>query len=49
MPNIPGVGDESDLVAERAREERFEQWLFLRQVAIVLVLVALLVTHALFG
>ena len=35
-----GVPTEADLEAERAREERSERWLFIRQVAIVLVLVA---------
>jgi hypothetical protein len=48
-PTIPGVPTEPDLAAERAREERSERWLFIRQVGIVLVLVALLVTHALLG
>jgi hypothetical protein len=48
-PSIPGVPTEPDLVAERAHEERSERWLFIRQVAIVLVLVALLVIHALLG
>jgi hypothetical protein len=40
---------EADLAVELAREERSERWLLIRQVAIVLVLVALLVTHALLG
>jgi hypothetical protein len=40
---------ESDLAVELACEERSERWLLVRQVAIVLVLVALLVTHALLG
>jgi hypothetical protein len=49
VPSTPGVPSESDLLAESAREERFERWLFIRQVAVVLVLVALLVIHALLG
>jgi hypothetical protein len=44
-----GVPTEPDLAAERAHEERSERWLFIRQVAIVLVLVALLLIHALLG
>jgi hypothetical protein len=36
-----------DLAVELAREERSERWLLVRQVAIVLVLVAMLLTHAL--
>jgi hypothetical protein len=48
-PGAPGVPSESDLVAERAREERFEHRLFIRQTTIVLVLVALLVIHAVLG
>jgi len=40
---------QADLATELACEERSERWLFVRQVAIVLVLVALLVTHALLG
>jgi hypothetical protein len=48
-PSIPGVPTEPDLADERAREERSERWLFIRQVAIVLMLVALLVIHALLG
>lgn len=49
-PGLPAenrLPAEADLAAELAREERSERWLFVRQVAIVLVLVALLVTHAL--
>jgi hypothetical protein len=49
MPTIPGAPTEPDLAAESAREQRSERWLFARQVAIVLVLVALLVIHALLG
>jgi hypothetical protein len=48
-PIIPGVPSEPDLAAERAHEERSGRWLFIRQVAIVLVLVAVLVIHALLG
>lgn len=48
-PTIPGVPTEPDLADESAREERSERWLFIRQVAIVLVLVAPLVMHALLG
>ena len=48
-PTIPGVPTEPDLAAERAREQRSERWLSIRQVAIVLVLVALPVIHALLG
>jgi hypothetical protein len=43
----PGLPAELDRAVELAREERSERWLFIRQVAIILVLVALLVTHAL--
>ncbi|HXB64921.1 MAG TPA: hypothetical protein VNV42_08635 [Solirubrobacteraceae bacterium] len=48
-PSVPGAPTELDLAAERERERRFERWLFIRQVAIVFVLVALLVIHALLG
>jgi hypothetical protein len=48
-PPIPGVPTGPDLAAERAREQLSERWLFIRQVAIVLALVALLVIHALLG
>jgi hypothetical protein len=46
-PAAPGLFAEPDLAVELAREERSERWLLVRQVAIVLVLAALLVTHAL--
>ncbi len=45
-PTVDAPPD-GDLEAERAGEERSERWLFVRQVAIVLVLVAWLVLHAL--
>jgi hypothetical protein len=48
-PNIPGVPTEPDVAAELAHEERSERRLFIRQVAIILLLVALLVTRALLG
>jgi hypothetical protein len=47
--NDRGVPTAPELAAERAREQRAERWLFIRQVAIALVLIALLVTHALVG
>lgn len=37
------------LDAERASQRRFERSLFLREIAIVLALVALLASHLLFG
>ncbi len=49
VPRSDIVPTDADLVAERAREERSERWLLARQVAIVLAIVALLVTHALVG
>jgi hypothetical protein len=48
-PSASSLPAESELAVELAREERSERWLLVRQVAIVLVLVALLVTHALLG
>ncbi len=42
-----GIPADVDLEAERAGEDRSERWLFVRQVAIVLVLLAWLVLHAL--
>jgi hypothetical protein len=48
-PTIPGVPTEPDLAADRAREERSERRLFIRQVAIVFALVTPLVIHALLG
>lgn len=48
-PGSSGLPAEPDLAVELAHEERSERWLLARQVAIVLVLVALLVTHALLG
>jgi hypothetical protein len=47
--NTPAVPAEPDLLAEHSREERSERWLFIRQTAIILMLVALLVLHALLG
>lgn len=49
MSGAPAVGipPDGELEAERAGEERSERWLFVRQVAIVLVLLAWLVLHAL--
>ncbi len=38
---------EAELDAERADEDRFERRLLIREVGIILVLVALVVTHAL--
>jgi hypothetical protein len=49
VPITNRVPTETELVAECAREERSERWLLARQVTIVLVLVALLVTHAMLG
>src|ERR1700722_497218 len=49
LPPILGVPSEPDLAAERAREERAERWLLLRQVAIIFVLVTLILAHALLG
>jgi hypothetical protein len=43
----PGLPADPDLAVELAREERSERWLLIRQVTIVIVLVALLVTQAL--
>jgi hypothetical protein len=43
----PGLPSEDELVAERAAEDRFERWLLVRQLAIIFVLVALIVTHGL--
>jgi hypothetical protein len=47
MSELPSIPDDLDLVAERASEERSERWIFFRELAIVFVLVALLVAHAL--
>jgi hypothetical protein len=41
MPPVPELGE------ELAREERTERWIFIRQLAIAIVLIALLSTHAL--
>lgn len=49
LPPVLGIPSELDLVAERAREERAERWLLLRQVAIIFGLVTLILTHALLG
>jgi hypothetical protein len=46
-PDAAAVPPEPVLCAERALEERFERRLFLRQTALVLVLLALLLAHAL--
>jgi hypothetical protein len=48
-PRTGLVPTEDELAAELRDEQRSERWLFLRQVAIVLALVAVLVTHALLG
>lgn len=47
--NIHGVPTEPELVAELAHEARSERWLFIRQAAIILALIALLIIHALLG
>jgi hypothetical protein len=40
--NLPS---EVELAAERAGEDRFERWLLVREVAIILILAGALVTH----
>jgi hypothetical protein len=45
--NLPAPPSEDELAAEAEREERSERWLFVRQVAIIAVLTATVVTHAL--
>lgn len=45
--NLPALPSEDELAAEAEREERSERWLFVRQVAIIAVLTATVVTHAL--
>ena len=42
-----GLPSEDELVAERAAEVRYERWLLVRQLVIIFVLVALIVTHGL--
>lgn len=49
LPEMPALASELEVGAEADREERAERWLFVRQVAIVAVLVALVVSHALLG
>lgn len=49
LPDPPAVPCELAVGAEAAGEERAERWLFVRQVAIVLVLAALVVSHSLLG
>jgi hypothetical protein len=46
-PSTPGIQGDPDVTAERAHEERSERWLFARQTAIILMLLALFVAHAL--
>jgi hypothetical protein len=49
LPPILDIPNELDLVAERAREEHAERRLLVRQIAIIFVLVALILAHALLG
>jgi hypothetical protein len=49
MSELPGIPDDLDLAAERASEERYERWIFVRELVIIFVLVALLAAHALLG
>jgi hypothetical protein len=49
VSELLGIPGNLDLAAERAREERSERWIFIRELAIVIVLVLLVVGHALLG